>query len=194
MSEWEVPIKLAAGEFRGVVLGVRPEQLAEPTPCAGYDVRGLLNHVLYWAPRLTAAARREPPPPSDGGEVAADLVTGDWQGRLGTLTDELVAALAAPGATEGTTTMGGGELPAAMVAAMELCELVIHGWDLARATGQPFDCAPEAVAAAEEAMRGMAEQGRAMGVFGPEVPVRPEAGPLERTLALSGRDPSWRPS
>ncbi|WP_199431542.1 TIGR03086 family metal-binding protein [Qaidamihabitans albus] len=193
MTELGEPIRTAAGEFRRVVLGVRPDQLAECTPCAGYDIRGLLNHLLYWSPRLAAAARKEPAPPADGGEEAARLVEGDWAGRLLALTDDLVGALGAAGAGEGTTTMGGDSLPAAMVERMALCEFVLHGWDLAMAARLPFDPAPAVAEATEEVMREMAGQGRAMKVFGPEVPVAADAPALHRALGLSGRDPAWEP-
>ncbi|MEU6643252.1 maleylpyruvate isomerase N-terminal domain-containing protein [Saccharomonospora sp. NPDC046836] len=63
MSDLPETVRTAAVPFRDVVRGLPAERLDDPTPCAEYDVRGLLNHLLYWAPRLLAAARREPAPP-----------------------------------------------------------------------------------------------------------------------------------
>lgn len=195
MSQHREPTALAAARFRAVVdaVSASPDRLGLPTPCEHYDVRDLLNHLLYWAPRLLAAARKEPPPAADGGEEAVDLVTGDWAAVLSRQVDDLAAALREPGAADGVTTMGGGELPASMIGGMVLCEWAIHGWDLAVATGVPFTCDPEIAAAVEQVMRGMAEQGRQMKVFGPEVPLDGETSPLRRALALSGRDPAWAP-
>ncbi|GAB3495089.1 TIGR03086 family metal-binding protein [Amycolatopsis cihanbeyliensis] len=206
MSELASAMNGAAGAFRAVVRGVPTERLAAPTPRAHYDLRGLLNHLLYWAPRLSAAARRLPAPPPDGGEEAADLVTGEWRDRLAGAADKLATALGSPRAWEGTTEMsaggddgrasraggakaGGTRLPASMVGSMVLCELVVHGWDLAVATGQPFRCPPEVAEAALVAVGGLAEQGRAYGVFGEPVEVGPAASALERTLGLTGRRP-----
>ncbi|WP_216213854.1 TIGR03086 family metal-binding protein [Amycolatopsis aidingensis] len=192
MPEFASAMSGAADAFRAVVPGVPAGRLAAPTPCAQYDLRGLLNHLLYWAPRLSAAARGLPAPPADGGEEVADLVTGDWPDRLTGFADELADALGDPAAWRGMTQMST-PLPASMVGSMVLCELVVHGWDLAVATGQPFRCRPDVAEAALAAVGGMAEQGREYGVFGEPVEVAPDASALERTLGLAGRDPGWRP-
>jgi uncharacterized protein (TIGR03086 family) len=71
-------------------------------------------------------------------------------------------------------------------------DLVLHGWDLARATGQRFTCAPEVAEQTRVFLAGFAGQGRAMGLFAAPVPVGADASPLARALALSGRDPAWR--
>ncbi|MFF5990870.1 TIGR03086 family metal-binding protein [Prauserella flavalba] len=191
MSDLREPIRIAAADLCAVVRGVRGDQLAEPTPCESYDVRGLLNHLLYWGPALLAAARKSDVPARAAGEESAALVAGDWAQRLVKQTEDLADALGEPSAWEGVTSMGGGELPARMAGEMVLCELVLHGWDLARATGGSLRGADETGPAIEQVMRGMAEQGRGMGVFGEEVPVPASASPLDRALGLSGRSPDW---
>lgn len=103
------------------------------------------------------------------------------------------AAWAEPGAWDGTTYMGKTAMPAAMVAGMLLGELVCHGWDLAVATGQPYRCDEAAVAVAHDVTAQVAEQGRSMKVFTDPVAVPESAPPLHRLLALTGRDPAWRP-
>ncbi len=90
------------------------------------------------------------------------------------------------------TAAGGVDLPAEVAGIVALDELVIHGWDLARATGQPagYD-GPEL-----EAVHGMVQQFRSSGVdglFGPPVPVPEDAPLLHRIVGLAGRDPSWEP-
>ncbi|MBK1785204.1 TIGR03086 family protein [Prauserella sp. ASG 168] len=191
MSDLREPIKIAAADLIRVVHGVRAGHLAEPTPCESYDVRGLCNHLLYWGPALHAAARKSEVPPRAAAEESADLVTGDWAARLVRQTEDLACALADPDAWQGGTTMGGGDLPASMVGEMVLCEFVLHGWDLARATGQQLVSTDETGEAAEMVMLGMAEQGRRLQVFGEAVPVADSASAFERALGLSGRSPDW---
>jgi uncharacterized protein (TIGR03086 family) len=82
-------------------------------------------------------------------------------------------------------------MPAAVVGAMVLGEFVLHGWDLARASGQRLRCAPEAATAVYESAVAMGDQARSMGVYGPAVAVAAEASPLERALGAAGRDPGW---
>jgi uncharacterized protein (TIGR03086 family) len=184
-------VSCAAAPFRDLVSAVRPEQLDDATPCSGYDVRGLLNHILYWTPRLRAALRKDPPPEEGGG--AAELGGPAWADEFRAQVDGLVNVLAEPAAWTGTARLGGGDLPAAMVGSMVLCEFVVHGWDVARATGQAFTCAPETAAAVHEVLTQIAPQGRRMGAFGPEVEVAATAPLLDRALGLAGRDPAWPP-
>jgi hypothetical protein len=69
-------------------------------------------------------------------------------------------------------------------------EFVVHSWDLAKATGRPWACDEDV---ADAATAGMAEQGRQIGIFGPEVPVPASAPALDRLAGLTGRDPDWTP-
>ena len=71
-------------------------------------------------------------------------------------------------------------------------EITIHGWDLARATGQSYVCDP-ATARALVGFLGQAGGGDGEGLFGPVVDVPPDASPLDRAVGLCGRDPSWTP-
>ncbi|MEU6643251.1 TIGR03086 family metal-binding protein [Saccharomonospora sp. NPDC046836] len=121
-------------------------------------------------------------------------MTGDWRQRLLGQIGDLTDALGTADAWQGTTRMSAGDVPAAMIGQMVLCELVIHGWDLAKATGQEFHCDAQVAAALTEIMRHLGEQGRQMKVFGPAVPIAESAGELEQVLALSGRDPAWAPA
>ena len=103
----------------------------------------------------------------------------------------LADAWDAPDAWEGMTQAGGQELPGAMAGRIALDELVVHGWDIAQATGQRFDC--EAVTLGEveatvQQVRG-GNDGDIPGLFGPVVAVADDADALERVLSLTGRDP-----
>ncbi|MGK3200612.1 TIGR03086 family metal-binding protein [Amycolatopsis sp. MEPSY49] len=182
-------IRPAAAEFLRIAHAAA--DLSAPTPCAGYDVRGLLNHLLYWGPWLVAAGRREAPPEPSVAEASAGLVTADWRAALEKHTETLVDVFGTPAAWEGTTALGTAELPAAVVGDMVLGEFVLHGWDLARASGQELRCAPEAATAVYESAVAMGEQARSRGVYGEAVAVPEDASPLERALGASGRDPGW---
>jgi uncharacterized protein (TIGR03086 family) len=98
-------------------------------------------------------------------------------------------------AWEGMTQAGGVHLPGPVAAMVAADELVIHGWDIAQATGQPFDCDTEALGLATLFVEAMSAPGESRGgLFGPEVPVPDGASAIERVIALSGRDPRWTPS
>jgi uncharacterized protein (TIGR03086 family) len=75
-----------------------------------------------------------------------------------------------------------------------LTEVVIHGWDVAVATGQPYNVSDDAAEAVREHMAGFTADGPVEGIFGPAVDVDAGTAPLDRALALSGRDPDWRPA
>ena len=184
-------LRPAAAEFLRIA-GAVPD-LTAPTPCAGYDVRGLLNHLLYWGPWLIAAGRREDPPAPAVGEAEAALVTSGWRADLEKQTETLVSVFETPAAWTGTTSLGSAPMPSAVVGAMVLGEFVLHGWDLARALDLPVTWDDEVLLALYSEIARNAEQGRAMGVYGAEVPVPPDAPPLARALGLSGRDPAWTP-
>jgi uncharacterized protein (TIGR03086 family) len=95
------------------------------------------------------------------------------------------------------TRAGGIEMPGEVAAVVALEELVIHGWDVARATGQDFDGDDSTL----EAVRGFLaqfagpDQAELRGdAYGAPVDVSEAAPLLDRTVALSGRDPGWSPS
>ncbi|AXB45645.1 TIGR03086 family metal-binding protein [Amycolatopsis albispora] len=182
----------AADRFTEIVRAIEPGELGAPTPCADYDVRALLRHLLYWGPFLLAGARRSAPPEAAGDETGL-VVPDDWAPRLERQAADLVEAFARPGAREGMASFGTSELPAPMLHGMVFGELVVHGWDLARATGRPFSIDPGVAAALYEDIAANAETARQMKVYGPEVPVPASAPMLDRLLGLTGRDPSWTP-
>ena len=85
----------------------------------------------------------------------------------------------------------GSPMPAADVAALNLAEMVLHGWDLAAATGQAYAVSEPAAAAAMRAVEANAELFRQYKGFAEAVEVPPSATALDQVLALSGRDPAW---
>jgi uncharacterized protein (TIGR03086 family) len=191
MSEAQMTARAAAA-FTRILRDVTPDQFEAPTPCADYDVRRLINHLLFWGPSLEGAARKQSVPPAGQSEADVDLTGSDGAGALQAHVDGLVDAWSLPGAWDGLTWMGGPtRMPAALVGGMVVGELVVHGWDLARATGRPFTVDDDLLGYLRDEVAKIAEEGRAMGVFGPEVTVPATAPLLDQVLALTGRDPHW---
>lgn len=173
-----------------VVGDIKPDQLGAPTPCAEYDVRKLVNHLLFWGPSLEGAARKEIVPPPAGEESSLDLTTGDWAADLTAQLTRTAQLWSAPDAWTGTTHMGGPtEMPAEMVGGMVLTEVVVHTWDLAQATGQSPTWDEDLLDQVHRDLVPTAQMGRDLGVYGPEVPVPADAPLLHRILGLTGRKP-----
>ncbi|MER6559849.1 TIGR03086 family metal-binding protein [Streptomyces sp. NPDC001027] len=169
---------------------VRDDRLDDGTPCPGFAVRHLLGHLTGLAVAFRDAARGDLGPTTDTPPDAAvpDVGPG-WREELAKALDALAEAWRDPAAWTGMTRAGGVDLPGAVAAAVAADELVIHGWDLARATGQAYEPDPAALAAAHAFLAGAVDPVTGNGVFGPVVPVPDEAPLLDRALGLSGRDP-----
>jgi uncharacterized protein (TIGR03086 family) len=176
-----------------LVRGVTDDQLAEPTPCPDYRVADLVDHIGGLAYAFTVSATKGEVPEGGGSGDGSRLEDG-WRDRIVTQLGELARAWRDPASYEGITMAGPIEMPADVAALVALDEVVVHGWDLARATGQRF----EADDAAAAACLGFAESfevpaGETDGPFGPPVPVPSDADLLDRLIGATGRDPSWTP-
>jgi len=199
MADTSVTLDLepAARRVAGLLDGISDDQLDAPTPCADTSVAALLDHFVMLTAAFRDAARKVPgrddPPP----QASAEHLDPQWRTVLPSQLDELVAAWREPAAWEGTARAGGVELPAPAMATVALDELVLHGWDLARATGQPYEPDPESVQAVFEftsAMSGPEHLESREGLFGPVVVVAPDAPLFDRALGFAGRDPGWTPA
>ncbi|WP_158845046.1 TIGR03086 family metal-binding protein [Saccharothrix deserti] len=173
-----------------VVENVKPDQLDAPTPCTEFDVRKLVNHLLFWGPSLAAAARKQPVPPPAESEADVDLTAGDWSADLAARLRATATAWSAPEAWTGMTSVGSPqEMPAELIGAMVLGETVVHIWDLARATGQAPTWDAELLEFVHADLLQTASMGREMGLYGPEVRVPADAPLIDRIVALTGRTP-----
>jgi uncharacterized protein (TIGR03086 family) len=186
-----VDLEPAALRIVALLDGVPDSALDARTPCADTPVAGLLDHLLGLSEGLRASAAKEPD--RGGPQASAANLDPMWRVVLPERLDALVAAWREPAATEGTTSAGGVEMPAAQIAVVTLDELVLHGWDLARSSGQPYEPDPAEVTAILGFVESIASPEGTPGLFGPALPVPAGASPFERALALSGRDPAWRP-
>lgn len=176
-----------------VVDGVRDDQLDAPTPCEGLTVGQLLQHLTGMCLAFTAAARKEATPQADTDPSAGDWPPAQpgWRETLHERVPALVEAWREASAWEGTTKAGGMELPGEVAGVVALEEMVVHGWDLARATGQAYEV-NDATAAAVQGFVSTNDPDGTPGLFGPAVPLEDEDAPLfAKVVARTGRDPYW---
>jgi uncharacterized protein (TIGR03086 family) len=175
-----------------IVCNVKPSQFGLRTPCRDWDVRTLANHLTFWAAfRSEVAARKQTPPA--GTENDVDYVTDDWADVFERQVNRAVAAWAEPGAWEGVTGLAGGQTPAATIGLMMIGELVLHGWDLARATRQDVAVDEELAEAVYAGVVEFGEIGREYGIYAEPLAVPDGASTFDRALARSGRDANWSP-
>lgn len=175
--------------FAALVAGVGAHQWHDDTPCTDWDVRALVHHLLYeqvWVVDLF------------GGKTVADVgdryegdLLGDdaarWPDLLSSAIKEAHAEVAQSGALERTIHLSFGDVPGTEYATELTADLLIHGWDLARGTGQDDTLDPDAVALIlpwAEANAGLLE---GSGLFGTRID--PGAGTPDdvRLLGLLGR-------
>ena len=188
----------AAADRMARLLEAVPDAAMEaPTPCPGLSLGALIDHVGGFVKVFAASAGKEvgerTAQPSD---PRADNLEPGWRVRMTADLSALADAWDAHEAWEGMTQAGGQDLPGSLAGRIALDELVVHGWDIARATGQPFDCDAATLGVVEstvEQVRG-GNDGEVPGLFGPVVATADDAGALERVLGLTGRDPGWSPA
>ncbi len=185
----------ATRALTAIVAGVRDDQLTSPTPCADTSVATLLDHVDGLSFAFTEAANKTvapgggPPPTPD-----ASNLTPDWRTRIPERLAALADAWRDDDAWTGTTYAGPIEMPAQIAAYVAIDEVIVHGWDLAVATGQRYAVDDALVDAALGFVQPQVEQNPngTPGLFGPPQPAAGDAPPLERLIAATGRDPAWR--
>lgn len=187
-------LKPAARRLSDLVQAVPDDALDRRTPC-DIPVGDLLDHIRTLAHAFAAAARKDlaalsgPPPRPQFSNLDPD-----WRTTIPAALDELASAWAEPEAWTGMTHIGGIDMPGDAAGVVGLDELVLHGWDLARATGQSYDVDEESVQPLMGFLTHMAEPGMVearQGLFGPVVSVPDKAPLLDRALGLAGRDPAW---
>lgn len=180
-----------------IVDGVRDDQLGAPTPCTLSTLGDLLDHLDGLALAFTLAATRtvpeggSQPPSADGSRLGAH-----WRGRIRERLAGLASAWRDAAAWDGMTQAGGIELPAQVAGVVALNEVIVHGWDIAAASGQPYTCEPDLLQAAYAFVQSSVAtnpQG-SPGLFGQPVPVPDDAPLLNRLIGLTGRDPAWAAS
>jgi uncharacterized protein (TIGR03086 family) len=192
----DLDLRPAAKQMAALLARVPDDALDAPTPCKGMTLGQLIAHVDGFAQVFTLSARKElgpmtatPPDPD-----VATLEPG-WRDRAAQHLAELGDAWQADDAWDGMTQAGGVDLPGGAAGRVALDELVVHGWDIARSTGQPFEADHGHLREIEAAVTQLraGNDGEIPGLFGAAVAPPAGATPLERVLALTGRDPAWAP-
>jgi uncharacterized protein (TIGR03086 family) len=173
-----------------VVAAVDDDALDRPTPCPEYSVRHILAHLdglsmaftaapartsARWTPRRAPSSSRSPTAGANGSR------------QLETLAD----VWSDPAAWSGMTRAGGVDLPGEVAGLVALDEVVLHGWDLAKGTGHPYDSDP-ATAAVVKGFLAESRKGEVPeSIFGPAVEIDDDAQTFDHALGLAGRNPAW---
>ncbi len=173
----------ACDELTRVARAVPPERWSEATPCTEWTARDLVEHVIGFHEFLLLRPLG----------VRANRPREDPAARWAATADALFDALAVDGVLDRATELPGGgrSAPRQMIGALT-ADVLVHTWDLARATGVEPVIDADLAADAYTAARG-ASIGRDSGMVGPEVPVDDDADMVTKLVALYGRDPSWTP-
>ena len=170
--------------FLEVLRNVTPEQMSLPTPDDEWDVRELINHVVLgnmWSAENIKTGNA----PRPSGDVIGDR---DPLEAYSASVDAMMASFEEPGALGRMVTMPFGEMPAAGLAGFRFLDLIVHAWDLAKATGQDTDLAPELCEVALVMSRQrMTDMDRTNLPFKVEAPVPAAAPAADRLAGFLGR-------
>jgi uncharacterized protein (TIGR03086 family) len=177
------------------IRGADPARFGDPSPCTDFTVGKVLHHLAFGLLLAQLSAERRDMDPSWTSFDEAPYLSGrpepEWAALAAKQGAATARAWADPAAWEGETTFGGGPMPAAAVGSMMTAEFVLHGWDVAVATGQTVAVSEGLAATVLEGVQAIAQMGRDGGWYGAEVALPDGASTLDRALAASGRDPGW---
>jgi uncharacterized protein (TIGR03086 family) len=135
------PLEQAIASTRGVLANVSKAQLQDSTPCAAWQVSDVINHIVGGQYFFASAARGESPP-----EGETDFAAGDFVAVFDEASAGCLEAFRADGVMEQMLTLPWGQMPGAAFAGLAATDTFTHGWDLAKATGQDTNLAPELAA------------------------------------------------
>ena len=179
-----------------IVGAVGDDDLQRPTPCPDYVVGDLLDHIHGLAIAFAMVARKQTGPETEGAPGDAADLDPAWRTSIPAALADLAEAWKEPGADDGMTSAGGIDMPGEVARSVAVAEVVVHGWDLARAIDRPFQADEVQLAAVSGFYGEFPDEARSTepgAAFGPVVDVGDDAPALDRALALSGRDPAWSP-
>jgi uncharacterized protein (TIGR03086 family) len=169
-----------------VVAGIPADGWQSATPCDGWDVHALLNHLVagnLWAAELAAGGTIE----GVGDRLDGDLVGTDPTGAYAASAAAAAAVFRRPGAMGAPCAVSYGPVPGAVYAGHRFIDVFVHGWDLAVATGQDADLDPALMQACREVVEPQIAAFRGAGAFGAEVAAPPGGTAQDQFLALLGR-------
>ena len=171
---------------QGLVAGVRTDQLDRPTPCSEFDVRALLGHLVATVDRARVIG--EGGAPFAVPSMVTDVADDEWPDALATAISKMWPAWGADEVLDAPRTVPWGEVTGRAAMWGYVNEALVHGWDLAVATGQPAEADPDLAEAALSGAQAKIPAGRRGGPipFGPVVESGPAAGPTERLANWAG--------
>jgi uncharacterized protein (TIGR03086 family) len=182
----------AASRLAALVQGVTDEQLTAVTPCSDWPLAKLLDHVDGFALAFANAAVKGTGPLADLPPDGDPQLEPGWRDRIAADLEGLASAWKAPEAWTGMTRVGGVDLPGEPAGMFALDELVIHGWDVARASRQPYECDRPSLEAVHTLVLGVVSAGPdGPGIFGEPVAVAEDDPLLDQVIGLTGRHPAW---
>jgi uncharacterized protein (TIGR03086 family) len=186
----------AAHALAGLLAGIGDDQLGAPTPCDESTLGDLLDHVDQLSVIFVGAATKSPlpevqPVPSDSARLGPD-----WRRRIPRHLSSLADAWGADEAWVGMTQAGGRDLPSDLAGVIALNEVIVHGWDIAVASGQHVHYPSALLRAAYRFVEATVADNPegSPEMFAPPVQWPDGAPLLERLVGLTGRDPRWRAS
>ena len=169
-----------------IVTGVAADQWDAATPCADWDARDLVNHLVagnLWAAELAAGGTIE----GAGTRLDGDLLGDEPSAAYAASASAAAEVFRRPGALDAPCAVSYGPVPGSVYAGHRFLDVLIHGWDLAAATGQDCTLDPGLMAACLQIIEPQLEAFRSAGALGPPVAVPADASPQTRFLAALGR-------
>lgn len=179
------PLEQAIAVAKGVLANVNDDQMSAATPCASWDVAALINHMVGGQGFFAAAVNGQPPTAAEG-----DVTEGDYRAAFDAAGAECIAAFSADGAMDSIVKAPFGDMPAQAFMGLALTDTFQHAWDLAKATGQSTDLAPEMAEMLLSASRASISdnfRGDEGAPFGAEQPCDDHATAADRLAAFLGR-------
>jgi uncharacterized protein (TIGR03086 family) len=183
-----IDLKPACHRMIDVLTGVTEDQLTSSSPCTEYTVGDLIDHIDQVSRGFTALANQADLPATDTGPDAAHLGRG-WRDSVAEHLQALGKAWDDPAAWQGSTDLRGLELSNELWGKIALTELVVHGWDIAKATGQSFDLPEHTLRACFDHVVEFVPNAPIPELWGPPVKTAPGATLLDRIVAITGRIP-----
>jgi uncharacterized protein (TIGR03086 family) len=162
---------------------IRVTQLSDPTPCTSFTVHDVLNHMIVLGGTFASMFRGEQPPLITAPETDS-VPAAEFRRTM----DELLASVRSDGALDRTIAAPVGDLPGSTFARFVAFDGLMHGWDLARATGAAFEVPGDVVAAVDEfAHVALTEELRDGDTFKDPTTPPADSDPMGRLAAFSGR-------
>ncbi|MBX7430979.1 TIGR03086 family protein [Mycobacterium sp. Y57] len=185
-----IDMTTACARTAELLAAVGDDQLSRPTPCREMDAAALVTHLGGLASAFTAAARKEFGELTDTPPVPGASLDDDWRSDYPRRLVGLAAAWLDSAAWERMTRAGGIDFPAEVGGLIALTEVVVHGWDLARAVGLPYRVDEDLLGLILPHVAAFAEN-PVEGLFDAPVVVPGDAPLLDRVVAMTGREPGW---